>query len=564
VDLAQALRGVLTRDVLVPVAMIVVLLYTIVSAVYIILENRSPQSTFAWLLLFLILPVVGLVIYRFTGQGWHAFSRENQLARQELGGELLRDMRPILTNERECAARIARERPASFREKLLRRSERSDNSILTGYNEVEILQDAAQKYPLLLADLRAARHHIHLNYYIWTEDSFTREVKEVLIERAHAGVKVRCLFDTSGGALSKGYLADLAAAGVAIHPYLDYRSFTKLHTVNYRSHRKLAIIDGTIGYVGGLNLDREQVKPAAFDTWRDTHLRIVGEAAQALQASFAISWFNTVGEEVTGAAYYPPVTIEQFLPMQITQGGPDSQWQAIRQLYFLMIVSAEKSIQLQSPFFIPDESIVEALRAAALAGVDVRLMFTPRGATYQIPYRAAHLFPGGRRGRGEDLPLPGWLFPPQNPQYRQRDHRRRHGEYGHPQLQPELRDDGRDLRRGEGAGVGGAIPGRHGKLRGVVAGRLPPIAARPAPARFVLPPRLPVAVTDAGWNPPRRCDGDPPLKRDGRRQPSRNGFPSPRMGGRPLGSGWRANASRGSGPQPRRPKPNNPHGKDHP
>jgi len=392
VDLAQALRGVLTRDVLVPFATIVVLLYTIVSAVYIILENRSPQSTFAWLLLFLILPVVGLVIYRFTGQGWHAFSRENQLARQELGGELLRDMRPILTNERECAARIARERPASFREKLLRRAERSDNSILTGHNEVEILQDAAQKYPRLLADLRAARHHIHLNYYIWTEDSFTREIKEVLIERAHAGVKVRCLFDTSGGALSKGYLADLAAAGVAIHPYLDYRSFTKLHTVNYRSHRKLAIIDGTIGYVGGLNLDREQVKPAAFDTWRDTHLRIVGEAAQALQASFAISWFNTVGEEVTGAAYYPPVTVEQFLPMQITQGGPDSQWQAIRQLYFLMIVSAEKSIHLQSPFFIPDESIVEALRAAALAGVDVRLMFTPRGATYQIPYRAAHTY----------------------------------------------------------------------------------------------------------------------------------------------------------------------------
>lgn len=391
-DWTNVLHGLLSRDVLVPIAAIAVVIYTVISAIFIILENRSPQSTFAWLLLFLAVPVIGLIIYRFTGQGWHAFSRENQLARQELGGDMLRDLRPVLTGEREVAARIARERPRSFREKLLRRAERGSNTILTGHNEVEILQDAAQKYPRLLADLRAARHHIHLNYYIWTEDSFTLEVKAVLIERAQAGVEVRCLFDTSGGALSKGYLADLTAAGVEIHPYLDYRSFTKLHNINYRSHRKIAVIDGTIGYVGGLNLDKEQVKPAAFARWRDTHLRIIGEATQGLQASFAISWYNTVGKEITGSAYYPPVTVEQFLPIQITQGGPDSQWQAIRQLYFLMIMSAEEKIYLQSPFFIPDESIVEALRATALAGVDVRLMFTPRGATYQIPYRAAHTY----------------------------------------------------------------------------------------------------------------------------------------------------------------------------
>ncbi|HEY8601245.1 MAG TPA: PLDc N-terminal domain-containing protein, partial [Thermomicrobiales bacterium] len=155
-DWLPFLRGLLTREVLLPLAAIVVVLYTLVSAIYIILENRSPQSTFAWLLLFLALPVIGLVIYRFTGQGWHAFSKENQLARQELGGELLRDMRPILTREGEYAARIARDRPASFREKLLRRAERSDNAILTGHNEVEILQDAKEKYPRLLADLRAA------------------------------------------------------------------------------------------------------------------------------------------------------------------------------------------------------------------------------------------------------------------------------------------------------------------------------------------------------------------------------------------------------------------------
>jgi cardiolipin synthase len=218
------------------------------------------------------------------------------------------------------------------------------------------------------------------------------QIKEALIERATAGLEVRCLYDASGGAMSKQYLQDLTDAGVEIHPYLEYRSLTGLHTANYRSHRKIAVIDGQIGYVGGLNLDKEQMDPPAFDTWRDTHLRIVGEGAWALQGSFVISWFNTTGQKIIGQQYYPPVETEAFMPIQITQGGPDSQWKAIRQLYFQMITSAEDKLYMQSPFFVPDESILEALKAAALAGVDVQLMFTPRGSTYQIPYRAAHTY----------------------------------------------------------------------------------------------------------------------------------------------------------------------------
>jgi cardiolipin synthase len=366
--------------------------YALVVAIYIVLENRSPQSTFAWMFLFFALPGVGVLIYRFAGRGWRAFSRESHLAHNVAGSALLTELLPLRARYEEYVDRIGRERPASFKKKMLRRVERSQTSLLTGFNEVEVLQDARQKYPRLLADVRAARHHVHLNYYIWTEDSFTLELKEALVERARAGVEVRCLYDASGGALSAAYQRDLTEAGVAIHPYLEYRSFWRLHTINYRSHRKIAVIDGRIGYVGGLNLDREQLEPRGFPTWRDTHLRIAGEAALALQGSFAVSWFNTTGEEITGGVYYPPTDVTTFLPVQITHGGPDSQWQAMRQLYFLMVTSAERSIHLQSTFFIPDETLVEALRAAALAGVDVRLMFTPRGATYQVPYRAAHTY----------------------------------------------------------------------------------------------------------------------------------------------------------------------------
>jgi len=382
----------MTLDLLLNLGSVILTIYIIAVAIFIISENRTPQSTFAWLLVLVALPLIGLIIYIFLGRGSHAFSNETELAHQEMGSDLMRDAGEMVERRQEYVDRIAKEKPASYRQKLLNLVSQNSSSLLTGYNDIEILQDATMKYPRLLEDIKAAQSSVHLNYYIWTEDSFTLQIKEALIERAKAGIEVRCLYDESGGMMSKQYLQDLKDAGVEIHPYLQYRKLGQLHTVNYRSHRKIAIIDGKIGYVGGLNLDVEQIEPPAFDRWRDTHLRMVGEAAWALQGSFIISWFNTTGQKVTGKKYFPAVETTNFMPVQVTQSGPDSQWKAIRQLYFLMIMSAGEKLYMQSPFFIPDESILEALKAAALAGVDVQLMFTPRGSTYQIPYRAAHTY----------------------------------------------------------------------------------------------------------------------------------------------------------------------------
>src|SRR5262245_50766316 len=196
----------------------------------------------------------------------------------------MQDFKPLAACQDQIIERIAKEKPESYKKKLLKLVENNQSSILTGNNRVEILQNASSKYPRLLEDIKQASHYIHLNYYIWTEDEFTLQVKAALMERAKAGIEVRCLFDASGGAMSKQYLKDLKDAGVEIYPYLEYRQFTRLRTINYRSHRKIAVIDGKIGYVGGLNLDKEQIDPPVFDTWRDTHLRMVGEAAWALEA----------------------------------------------------------------------------------------------------------------------------------------------------------------------------------------------------------------------------------------------------------------------------------------
>lgn len=372
---------------------IVFVIYMVISAIFLVLENRIPQSTFAWLLLFIALPGIGLLIYYFLGRDFHAFDKNKYLTRERLGSDLLAGLPFLGERKKNLINKIAKERPESYRKKLLYLGQNNASSVLTAYNKVEILQDATEKYPRLLEDIRQAQHHIHFNYYIWTEDEFTQQVKDALIERAQAGVKVRCLYDAFGGSMSKKYLQELKDGGVDIHVYLEYRSLTRIHTFNYRSHRKLAVFDGRIGYLGGLNLDKDQIDGGKhFESWRDTHLRITGEAALALQASFVTSWWNTTSERVIESAYFPETEVDNFSPVQITMSGPDSQWRGIQQLYFYMIMAAEKTVYLQSPFFIPDTSILDALKAAALAGVDVRMMFTPKGTTYSVPYWAANTY----------------------------------------------------------------------------------------------------------------------------------------------------------------------------
>jgi cardiolipin synthase len=374
------------------------ILYVFGVVIFLILDNRSPQATIAWILVLTIFPVLGVLLYRFFGQGWKAFSKEYDLARQELGGVLTPILGPLAARQVELIDRIEREGRAAYKRKLLELVRYNSSSMLTAGNEAEILQDAREKYPRLLADVEQARHSIHMEYFIWQVDEFTDKVKELLIQKAREGVEVRILYDAVGSfptfPLHRRYLHELREGGVEICAYLDFLSPLTIHTVSYRNHRKIAVIDGKIGYLGGMNMGQEQIDGGKhFDSWRDTHLRVVGEAALVLQAIFVTSWFNTTREKLDDECYFPPAeTAGHFLPIQIITAGPDSQWAAIRQLYFLMVMAAEKHVYIQSPFFIPDESIAEALKAAALSGVEIKMMFAPRGTTYRTPYWAANTY----------------------------------------------------------------------------------------------------------------------------------------------------------------------------
>ena len=370
-------------------------IYAALAALWVITDNRDPQSTFAWIFLLFFFPPIGVITYLFVGRGWRAFSREGHLLGQALQGDDNDVLSRYAENESRAIAEMASAESVAYKRKLLNLVHNNANSSLTTRNQLKILQNAEQKYPQLLADIEAASDCIHMAYYIWEEDEWTNKLKDLLIRKAQDGVEVRLLGDAQGLTVSRKYMRELREGGVQIYEYYNYRSLFKIHTISYRNHRKIVVIDGNIGFVGGLNLSQEHLDGGPyFQWWRDTHLRVEGQAARVLQGIFATSWFNTTGESLSIERYMPALADEftDSLPIHITTSGPDSQWNAIRQLYFQMIMAAEERLYIQSPFFIPDTSIMEALKAAALSGIDVKLMCAPRGTAYTLPYWAANTY----------------------------------------------------------------------------------------------------------------------------------------------------------------------------
>jgi cardiolipin synthase A/B len=368
-------------------------LYGLGMCLFLISENRRPQATLAWMLAFIFAPGIGLLIYILFGRDWKAFSKQSRLLRQDLEASARPFVSPLLSRQDAEIARLEGE-SASHR-KLMRLVRRNSRSALTARNRVEILQDAAEFYPRLMEDMEAARHSIHLQYFIWRTDTFTEGLKAILTAKARAGVEVRLLYDPLGSHanLSRVYIREMHAAGVWMVPTSP---LYRLHTISYRNHRKITVIDGTIGYTGGMNIGQEHLDGGeGFDSWRDTQVRIVGEGAAMLQAVFMVDWYNAVRENLFAEAYFPKHATqpaEGDVPVQILTSGPDSQWAAIRQLYSLMIVSAQRHVFLQSPYFILDASIEAALKAAALTGIDVRVMLSARESGIPLPSWASHTF----------------------------------------------------------------------------------------------------------------------------------------------------------------------------
>ena len=368
------------------------ILYTVITGSFIILENRSPAKTLAWLLGFLSLPIVGVVIYLLFGRDYRPFSREGKLLQQELGNHLTNspDVAEFLASQPQEYKRLMDANPLVY-DRVLGLMQRNLDAPIYPRNRIDILQNATEKYPRLLADLQAATHSIHMEYFEWASDEVMQEFKRVLLAKAREGVEVRVIYDPIGcfWMLDWSYVREMNANGAKM---IAWSSLFAVHTISYRSHRKIVVIDGKIGYTGGLNMSEEYVKGphgGKFTGWRDTHVRVTGDVVLGLQSSFAVQWYNTTKEALTDPSYYPPVKEQHdYLPIQIAQSGPDAEWKAIRSVYFGLITGAQHKILIQSPFFILDAGLAEAIAGAAQSGVDVQIMLAPSGPGLNAPYHA--------------------------------------------------------------------------------------------------------------------------------------------------------------------------------
>lgn len=368
------------------------IMYIISIVIFLIADNRNPQATFAWMLLFFVFPIGGIIIYFFVGRGRKSFSQQQQLFGEKLWADIQTEIKPLLDRQSKIINNLEQKEKFTYQKKILNLAYHNAHSIVTVHNQLELLQNADQKYPRLMEDLQQAEQFIHLEYYSWNSDEFTEKVKDILLAQVQKGVEVRLIYDRIGTlSISRKYIQDLQAGGVKIYPFSP---LTQIHTLGYRNHRKIVIIDGNIGYVGGLNMAQAHLDGGKkFSFWRDTHLRIVGEATISLQAIFASNWYNATQEKLVDAKYF---NLEHdsatYSPVQIIASGPDSEWEAIKQLYFLMITAAENYVYIQSPFFIPDLAISEALTTVALSGIDIKIMLTARGPNHSLPYWAANTY----------------------------------------------------------------------------------------------------------------------------------------------------------------------------
>lgn len=361
-------------------------------------EKKDIAVIWAWLLVLILLPGVGFILYLLVGKGISSSKIFDLKEQERLGINQLAEIqkeqweknRLIFAGEKISAGNM--ELPRLFLD--------IDQAILTEHNYVEILTDGTEKFKVLLDDIRHAQNHVHIEYYTFYNDQIGNQVRAALEEVARRGVEVRVIYDSFGSrGTTHQFFKRLEALGGRAEPFFGTKK-APIHSprLNYRDHRKIVVIDGRIGYIGGFNIgDQYLGRKPKFGYWRDTHLRVQGNAVIALQSRFLMDWNATVkntrhNQQVSYQdQYFPLISNVGHTSMQIVSSGPDSEKEAIKLGYFKMINNARKYIYIQTPYLIPDDAIIEALMVAQMSGVEVRIMI-PAFPDHPFVYRATEYY----------------------------------------------------------------------------------------------------------------------------------------------------------------------------
>lgn len=357
-----------------------------ISAVITIFFKRiNPTKTLSYIIVLVFFPFVGLLIYYLFGQEY----RKNKIFKKKriLNERVVQSIDDELELNREEVKQVQ-----AFLEdkiKLVKLLRTNDNEPLSLNNKVEIFKSGDDKFEALLKDIKRAEHHIHLEYYIVKDGKIGLKVLNALCEKAKAGLQVRLIYDDVGSKISRSMKRKLTHAGVRHRAFMPvfFSKFTG--KMNYRNHRKIAVIDGVIGYVGGVNISDEYVNQYRDKGyWRDTHSRIYGEAVKSLQVHFLSTWDFVSNENI---ASYKPLfpKVEDFkekVAIQIAASGPDTDWANIMEVIFTAILTAQKYVYITTPYFVPNSEMLTAIQIAAKSGVDVRLIIPKKSDSWIVKH----------------------------------------------------------------------------------------------------------------------------------------------------------------------------------
>lgn len=328
-------------------------------------ENRNPIRSLSWVIALIFLPVVGFIFYLFFGRsmrGQHMISRMNKR-------KMITTMAP---------------RHIDLNSRQLNRSERNliklarnlSSSFYTVNNDIEIFTTGEDKFTALKHDMLNAKRSIYLQYYIFLDDTLGHEIADILMQKAREGLDVKVMYDHVGSFSARNrFFKMLNEAGVETHPFFKVTFPQLANRINWRNHRKIVIIDETTGYMGGMNIADRYIKTTSKGWgWRDTHFRLKGDIVESLLFSFVVDWNFRNNDHPMTYPKTPPTDIRNELGMQLVTSGPTSQWCNIALCYLKAISSATKSIYIQTPYFLPTDALMNALEAAALSKIDVRIM----------------------------------------------------------------------------------------------------------------------------------------------------------------------------------------------
>lgn len=341
-------------------------------------ENRNPVKSLAWVTVLFLLPIFGIILYLFFGR---SIKNKRMISR--------RNRRRLRKHEKQP---VIDKRSISLSDESIQLITLGGTLAASRYlpdNSVEFFTDGKSKFEALKRDLRAARHSINIQYYIFQDDHIGREICDILIERRRAGVEVRVIYDHVGSFSTRTrFFKEMQREGIRAYPFFKV-SFPPFGTrINWRNHRKICIIDGSIGYIGGMNIADRYIDGGKFPVWRDTHLRLTGPVVRALRYSFAIDW-NFMGQPLLEDDSEYIRNVETGAPkagMQLITSGPTSQWSNIAYMFHKAIANAKRRIYIQTPYFLPTEGLFKALQVAALAHVDVRIMIPRRSDSKMLTY----------------------------------------------------------------------------------------------------------------------------------------------------------------------------------